>query len=132
MLNPFPIQFLALLAYLLLRLAAGAVLVILGARHFKQRTTLYEALSLPFFPFGKITTALFIFFEFSIGALFILGLHTQIAALLLMAMSAKMLFLRKYFSHPALPGRLFYLLLLGISCSLFITGAGAIAFDLPL
>ncbi len=132
MLNPFPIQFLALLAYLLLRLAAGSVLLVLGVRHFKQRESLYKALTLPLFPFGKVITSFFIITELVVGGLFILGLHTQIAALLLMAMSLKMLFLRKRFSHPALPGRLFYLLLFGISCSLFITGAGALAFDLPL
>ncbi len=132
MLNPFPIQFLALLAHLLLRVTAGVTLLILGVRHFKNRESLYPVLTLPLFPFGKITTILFICCELLIGTFFILGLHTQIAALVLMAMSLKMLFLRKRFSHPTLPGRLFYLLLLGISCSLFITGAGALAFDLPL
>lgn len=132
MLNPFPIQFLALLAHLLLRVIAGAVLLILGVRHFRKRESLYPVLTLPLFPFGKITTTFFIFYELLIGTLFILGLQTQIAALLLMAMSVKMFFLRKHFSHPAVPGRLFYLLLFAISCSLFITGAGALAFDLPL
>lgn len=132
MLNPFPIQFLALLAHLLLRVIAGVVLIILGSRHFKQRESLYPVLTLSLFPFGKITTLLFIVSELVIGTLFILGLNTQIAALLLMGMSMYMLFFRKRFSHQALPGRLFYLLLLGISCSLFITGAGALAFDLPL
>lgn len=132
MLNPFPIQFLALLAYLILRVLAGVVLLILGVRHFKQRVSLYPVLTLPIFPFGKITTLMLIASELTIGALFILGMHTQIAALLLMAMSVKMLFLRKRFSHPTLPSRLFYLLLFAIACSLFITGAGALAFDLPL
>ncbi len=132
MLNPFPIQFLALLAHLLLRVITGVVLLILGYQHFKHRTTLYLVLSLSIFPFGKITTFVFIVTELTIGTLLILGMHTQIAALLLIAMSVKMLFLRKWFPHLAIPGRLFYLLLLGISCSLFITGAGALAFDLPL
>ena len=78
-----------------------------------------------------MTTSL-ILTELVVGTLFILGLCTQIAALIVILMSFKMLFLRKYFPHDALPSRLTYLLLLGISCCLFITGAGAFAFDLPI
>ena len=132
MLNPFPIQFLALLAHLLLRVITGVVLLVLGYRHFKHRATLQTVLTLPLFPFGKITTLFFIMTELVVGILFILGHSTQIAALVLMAMSVKMLFWRKRFAHSTIPGRLFYLLFLGIACSLFITGAGALAFDLPL
>ncbi len=132
MLNPFPIQFLALLGYFILRVITGFIFLVLGYRHFKQRESLYPTLKMRVFPFEKTTTILFIITELTVGVLFIIGLYTQIAALIVIVMSLKMLFLRKYFSHPALPNRLTYLLFFGISCCLFITGAGAFAFDLPI
>ncbi len=132
MLNPFPIQFLALLGYFILRVITGFIFLVLGYRHFKQRVTLYPILKVKLFPFGKLVTASLIITELIVGILFILGLYTQIAALVVIVMSVKMILLRKYFSHPALPSRLTYLLLFGIGFCLFITGAGAFAFDLPI
>ena len=132
MLNPFPIQFLALLAYLVLRVITGLVFFILGYRHFRARKELTQILTLPIFPFGVITTTVFILTELVVGTLFILGLYTQIAALLVIVMSLKMIVLRPIFSHVSIPSRLMYLLLFAIGCSLFITGAGAFAFDLPI
>jgi uncharacterized membrane protein YphA (DoxX/SURF4 family) len=132
MLNPFPIQFLSLFAYFILRIFIGFILLVFGFRHWKQRESLYPVLVLPIFPFGKISVAILIISELVIGTLFVLGLYTQIAALITILMSIKMIILRKKFSHPALPSRLVYFLFLGISCSLFITGAGVLAFDLPI
>ncbi len=132
MLNPFPLQFLSLFAYFILRIIIGFVFLVLGYRHFKQRESLYSALTLSFFPYGKMTTILFILTELTIGTLFVLGLYTQIAAILTILMSAKMLFIRQRFVHDALPSRLVYLLFFGIGWSLFITGAGVFAFDLPI
>lgn len=132
MLNPFPIQFLSLIAYLILRVLTGLVLLTLGYRHFKVRKALSRILVLPFFPFGIITTTALIVAEVVIGTLFILGAYTQIAALLAIGMSLKMIVLKSRFSHTTIPNRLFYVLLFAISCSLFITGAGALAFDLPI
>jgi uncharacterized membrane protein YphA (DoxX/SURF4 family) len=132
MLNPFPIQFLSLLAYLVLRVITGFVLLILGYRHFTVRKELAQILTLPFFPFGGIATTFLILTELIVGVLFVLGMHTQIAALVLIAMSFKMLVLRPWFNHNSLPPRLMYLLFLAIGCSLFITGAGVFAFDLPI
>lgn len=132
MLNPFPLQFLALLAYFILRIITGFVFLILGVKHWQVRNSLYPVLKLRIFPFGKILTIIFIFTELLVGTLFFLGLYTQIAALITIAMSIKMILLRKKLSHPSLPSRLMYLLLLGIGCSLFITGAGVFAFDLPI
>jgi uncharacterized membrane protein YphA (DoxX/SURF4 family) len=132
MLNPFPIQFLSLLAYFILRVLTGLVLLTLGYRHFEARKVLNTILVLPLFPFGTVTTTVLIMAELVIGALFILGAFTQIAALLAMIMSFKMIVLKSRFAHSSIPGRLFYVLLLAISCSLFITGAGVFAFDLPI
>lgn len=132
MLNPFPIQFLALLAYFILRVIVGFVFLHLAYRHFKLRKTLQPILVLPYFSFGKITTFVLIITELIIGIMFLVGFYTQIAALITIIMSLKMLVLRNKFITPHLPNRLTYLLLFGIGCSLFITGAGIFAFDLPI
>lgn len=132
MLNPFPIQFLALFAYFLLRLFLGSVLLYLGFKHFRNRETLRAAFTLSWFPFGSLATWVFITAEVVTGTLLVLGAYTQYAALIVILMSLKMFIMRNHFIHPAIPQRLFYILLLGASLSLFITGAGVLAFDLPI
>jgi uncharacterized membrane protein YphA (DoxX/SURF4 family) len=132
MLNPFPIQFLSMLAYVILRIIVGIVFLILGYRHFKNRKALAETFSFTLFPFGSLPSLLLICGELTIGTMFVLGLYTQYAALGALVLSLYMLLFRKRLSHASLPGRLFYLLIFGISASLFITGAGAFAFDLPI
>ena len=131
MLNPFPIQFLAPLAYFLFRLFVGGVLIYLGISHHKYRNELKNILTLSWFPHGSLVVYVFSFGEFIIGSLLIAGAFTQYAALAAMAMSLKMLIMRNQFDHHTLPPRIFYVLLFASSLSLFITGAGAIAFDLP-
>ena len=132
MLNLFPIQFLALLAYFILRVITGLVLLWLAKRHFQFRHELSTILVLPIFPFGKITVTILIITEIIAGALLTLGAFTQIGALLLILLSLDMLLFRQKFQHQTLPNKLTYLLLLAIGLSLFITGAGAFAFDLPI
>ena len=132
MLNPFPIQFLALLGYFILRVVVGISFLYLGKSHFKVRHGLYPILKLCWLPFGKLFTFSLILSEYVIGTLFVLGFYTQIAALLGILMSVKMLFLRNKFVTPHLPDRLTYFLIFGICCLLFITGAGIFAFDLPI
>lgn len=132
MLNLFPIQFLALLAYFILRVITGLVLLWLAKRHFQFRHELSTILVLPIFPFGKITVTILIITEIIAGALLTLGAFTQIGALLLILLSLDMLLFRQKFQHHTLPNKLTYLLLLAIGLSLFITGAGAFAFDLPI
>jgi hypothetical protein len=50
----------------------------------------------------------------------------------LIAMCLKMFVMRNWFDHPSIPTKLFYVLLFAASVSLFITGAGVFAFDLPI
>jgi uncharacterized membrane protein YphA (DoxX/SURF4 family) len=132
MLNPFPIQFLALLAYFILRVITGLVLITLGFRHLKHRETLAQNMKLTIAPFGGFNVWALAITEIAVGSLLIIGLHTQWAALILIIMSLKLIWLERYFKHSTIPSRLFYLLLIGIGLSLFITGAGAFAFDLPI
>ena len=132
MLNLFPIQFLALFAYLILRVITGLVLIHLSFKHFEHRHELAEILKLPLFPFGKTSVILLVSTEIFIGITLTLGLFTQVGAILLILLSLKMLVLRKRFKHRTLPTPLTYILLFAIGFSLFITGAGALAFDLPI
>jgi uncharacterized membrane protein YphA (DoxX/SURF4 family) len=104
----------------------------LGRSHIKARHELKNVFTLPILPFGLFFTWYISIAEIIIGTLFVLGLFTQIAALLAILYTLKLIILHKYFSHPLIPRRLFLVLLFTASLSLFITGAGAFAFDLPI
>jgi putative oxidoreductase len=132
MLNIFPIQFLAPFAYMLLRIVLGLVLLYLGTSHIRNRHSLKEVLSFPFFPYGLFMTWYLGSVEMLIGIMLFVGLFTQIAALLGMALSLKFIVMHKHFSHPLMPSRLCFLFMFMISFTLFITGAGPFAFDLPI
>lgn len=132
MLNPFPIQFLALLAYLILRVFVGGILVYLGITHLSRRHDLKHAISLPLFPYGLASVWYLATLELLAGVMFIVGFYTQIAAIISFFIALEMLVLYSRFRSPLIPSKLFYVLLLGASISLFITGAGALAFDLPI
>lgn len=132
MLNPFPIQWLAMLAYLLLRVFVAGVLVYLGITHWKHRHELKDVLQLAWFPYGRLVSVLFCVAEIALGLFIFAGAFTQYAALVIMAMSFKLILIRHWFNHPTIPSKIFYLLLFAAALSLFITGAGALAFDLPI
>ena len=132
MLNPFPIQFLAPLAYTILRVCMGLVFLYFARTHFKRRHELKEHLVLPYFPYSRFTTWYLIVVEFVIGFMYFLGFFTQIGALLAMLYTLDMAFWGKKIKHPLLPGTLVKVLIFFASLSLFITGAGPFAFDLPI
>jgi len=132
MLNVFPIQFLALFAYFILRVAVGFVLMYLGFSHIAARFELSHILRFSWWPFGYTSTMIFAAAELILACMFIFGALTQIAALVTFLMCVKLMILQHYFVHPTIPSRLFYILLAGASFSLFITGAGVFAVDLPL
>ncbi len=132
MLNPFPIQFLSMLAYLILRVTIASILVYLGLLHYKHRHELKDVFTLSWFPYGTFITWALALLEILTGIFIFVGAHTQYAVLLVFIMSAKMVFMRHWFDHPSIPPKIFYVLLVGASLTLFITGAGALAFDLPI
>lgn len=132
MLNPFPIQWLALFAYLILRFFVGSILIYLGLSHYRNRQELKNVLVLSWWSFGLFSTWILIASEIILGVLLVAGAYTQYAALIVILMSIKLLILRHKFDHPTVPQKLFYVLLLGASLSLLITSAGAFAFDLPI
>jgi hypothetical protein len=116
MLNPFPVQFLGLFAYFILRVACGFVCITIGRRLLKSQTT-----SLPSRTIGGLLLV--------IGIQCILGFYTQIAALGLGFLS--ILGMSKPTLLPNTPRSTLFLLG-AIALSLFITGAGIFAFDLPI
>ncbi len=132
MLNLFPIQWLALLAYFLLRIIVGLVLITLGMRHVMAFRELVAVARVPLLPIPRTAIALLIATELIAGTLLVFGFLTQLGALLLIALALKMLLWHSHFPHPSIPARLTFVLLLGCGLSLLITGAGAFAFDLPI
>ncbi len=132
MLNPFPIMWLSLLAYFILRIVVGATLLHFGIQHFKHRHALGASFKtfINFLPHFSATTLALL--EIIIAGMLIIGWNTQYACLVGIAITLKLLIIRNYISTDLLPTRPYYLLLLGSLLSLFITGAGVFAFDLPL
>ncbi|NCN52740.1 DoxX family membrane protein [Candidatus Parcubacteria bacterium] len=123
MLNPFPIQFLALFAYLILRFFVGTILVYFGYTHLVRKHEL---------PFpAKVGVALAAV-ELVSGAMLVLGFYTQIAALAVMLLSLLGIIFAKRLRSAYIQNALFYTLLLATALSLFITGGGVFAFDLPI
>lgn len=70
--------------------------------------------------------------EMIIGIGFLLGLLTQIAALLALVYTTVFFALHDRFAYPEGPSKQALVLLFFVSLSLFITGPGILAFDLPL
>ena len=133
MLNPFPVMYLSLLAHAFLRIVLGSVLLYLGARHlFRYRPELRALIGKRLPRLAPIAAWSLGISEIVIGSLFFLGLYTQIAAIASVILSIKLLFFRGLVEHHSIPPPLFYILVFAISISLFITGAGLPAFDLPL
>jgi energy-converting hydrogenase Eha subunit E len=116
MLNPFPIQFLAPLAYFLIRITLGFVCVRTGA--FLLRDTAST-------PKRKLLGT----FLLVTGTALIFGFYTQVAALITFVIT--LFGMTRTGGIPRLT-RTSLLLMAAMSISLFITGAGPFAFDLPI
>ena len=119
MLSLFPIQFLALFAYFILRVVTGFLLVRIG-----QRVLFTSPRPRGWLPFS--VTAL------GVGFLLLIGLYTQAAALIAILLSISVLLARSSTLTTLLPDSYFWILLIGIGISIFITGAGIFAIDLPI
>lgn len=132
MLSIFPIHFLSPLAFTFLRVVLGLTLVYLGWQHrrycHKITTTLPICRHLPKSWFG---TSLFLF-EWITAAFIITGTYTQIATLAVAIMGFVFFTWPHHIKHKSIPSRLFYLLLFAAALTLTITGAGALAVDLPI
>lgn len=110
-------MFLSLIAHAILRVGIGLILLSQSVGHLKasKHSTLLRTC-------GAI--------ELLLGVFLTIGLFTQVAALITALFAITALLMRKrlapYLSSPA-----FFLLLVAASLSLVITGAGALAIDMP-
>ncbi len=134
MLNPFPdLLYLGFFAPFLLRLALGVVFLDFG-RHTlgkgkAQHGALFEALGLKQGAHYATTLGTV---EIIIAIMFLFGLYVQIAALVALVLSLAAYYLKgKHGAHIEHRRHLFFLTAV-IAISLLLSGAGAIAFDLPL
>lgn len=136
MINTFPTMFLALLAHAILRVFIGVILVNMGFSHMgKSRPALLLAISstVPRLRgYAPLFAAKLAVLEVVMGVMFVFGFYTQIAAIAAVLYALKMLFFKRTLSYPLMPSPLFFVLLIGVSISLFITGAGILAFDIPI
>ncbi|MFN3188229.1 MAG: DoxX family membrane protein [Candidatus Paceibacteria bacterium] len=132
MLNIFPIQWLALFAYFILRVWIGGILLYLGMQHTKSYRELVATTTCPLLPKHQLPIFIIIACEFILGTVLLAGAYTQLVVFGILMLSLKMILWRRRFTHKSIPDRWFYFLLIGCCLSLFITGAGAIAFDLPI
>ena len=134
MLNPFPdLLAFGLLAPFLLRVALGAIFIDFGWNKLRRQKTEKAALfeSFGWTPGARYALVLGIA-ESVIGALLIVGLYTQLAALAAALICVAVLYLKKKYRARWSHDRRLFLLLFFIALSLLLSGAGFFAFDVPL
>lgn len=134
MLNPFPeLLNYALLAPFILRVVIGLIFIDLGFLKFRSEKARwiasFEALHLR--P-ADLLVALYAIIQIIGGTLLLVGLWTQVAALVFVVSTGAELYIEWSAREVLKRDMVFYLLLFVISISLLLTGAGAFAFDLPL
>ncbi|HEY9586309.1 MAG TPA: DoxX family protein [Candidatus Paceibacterota bacterium] len=134
MLNPFPeLLSLSFVAPLILRVVVGLIFINTGYLKItkeKQRWAIFlNAIRLR--PAKELAFALGLI-EIAAGAFLIVGLFTQYAVLALLALTAKEWYVE--YKEDVLVARdiVFYTIVGAILLSLLLTGAGFLAFDLPL
>ncbi len=135
MLNPFPdLLVLGFFAPTLLRAVSGILFFYLANIHLKrERAAITNALA----PHsgGRVSQLIVLIgaLEIIVGTSLVAGFYTQLAALAGLLLAVAFLVMRKKYG-PAIPflGSPFYVLLAVVCASLLLSGAGAIAFDLPL
>jgi uncharacterized membrane protein YphA (DoxX/SURF4 family) len=132
MLNPFPdLLVFGFFAPTLIRIFVALVFLASAYMLYVRRD---ELSTTPFAVIGRgawiIWVALFI--NLAVGAMLFAGYYTQIAALVGALLSIKGLVWGKRYGRFFVLCRIDYLFVLVMCLSLLLTGAGALAFDLPL
>ncbi len=134
MLNPFPeLLTFSFFAPTLLRVAVGLVFAYLAWHHFSARRAcageieMFVSRSLA----GGLCT-IYALIEALVALGLVIGLYTQVAALVGAVITLKILVLKRSFHQTAPLSRTAYALVCIICISLLVTGAGAYALDLPL
>lgn len=128
MLNPFPeLLSYSFLAPTILRVGLALVLFMLVAGQLNRRSTIFSAAGM-----SPIVYYFVVILELLAGAALFVGIQTQIAAITTALLA--LFLLRIENKNPLFvgAGRTALLLMIVISLSLLITGAGALAYDIPL
>ena len=132
MLSLFPqILFLAPLGVTLLRIAAAVVFLLGGYTHITQRREL-SRINFMIIGGGVWIPLFTACIELAVGGLLAAGLYTQIAALFGALLALKYFVWKRRYSSFFPLSRTASALLFVICLSLIVSGAGALAFDLPL
>jgi uncharacterized membrane protein YphA (DoxX/SURF4 family) len=131
MLNVFPGLLIPFLAPLLLRLGLAAALAAAAYLQWARRDQIAQA-DLPVVGRGGWWVWFSVAAHAAVAALLVLGLYTQVAALVGALISLKHAFWARRYPLLFPLGRAAGLLMLVISLSLVLSGAGAFAQDLPL
>ena len=120
-----------LLGPFVMRVALGVFFIVTGIAHSRQKElfkTTWPTWSKPWIYVGGLVEVL-------LGLLFIIGLYTQVAALIGAVYALKVLFFKAQglrFATWAPHNVWLYIFILAASLSLLVLGAGLFAFDLPL
>jgi uncharacterized membrane protein YphA (DoxX/SURF4 family) len=132
MLNPFPqLLVLSFFAPTLLRAAAALVFFYLALSHFKNRAAI-AGTRWPVWGTGAWIPWVATVADSVVGAGLLAGYWTQVAALLGALLGLKYAFWAGRYETYFVLSRTAALLLAVICLSLLLTGAGALAFDVPL
>lgn len=134
MLNPFPdLLVYSMMAPFIVRLAVGLIFIRFGALGISADR---HRLAQVFERFGARPGMFFAVFvsliELIAGAMLVVGFYTQIAAVATALISIGLIWEKLLGRKFGSEGVLFDLLLLSVSLSLLFSGAGFLAFDLPL
>lgn len=123
----------SLLAPFLLRVVVGLIFIDLGALIFRTEKERWVA---SFETIGLRPTSFFVplygAIQIAGGTLLLIGLWTQVAALVFALITLMELYVELRAREVLKRDLVFYLLLFTISVSLLLTGPGGYAFDLPL
>lgn len=121
-------QFLAfsMIGATILRLAVATSLLILGYKTFKAAKTLKKHTGGQTFP--KVIGTI----EFISGLFILIGLWTQVFALIASVTAIILFLIRRHYAATAIESRQFYLLLSLASLSILFFGAGIFAIDVPI
>lgn len=114
------------------RLALGGALLTLAYRHLLAREHIRHEMREQFGVFAPMISFGLPTLGAAVGALIVIGLFTQVAALFAVVLSIKLWVVRRTHRSIAAPSALALVFMGAIALSLIVTGPGALAFDLPL
>ena len=132
MLNTFPhLLVLGFYAPMIIRVAVALAFFYVAYAQFGRREEI-EQMSFPVVGETSLASWVSIIFHIIVGAMLLFGYYTQIAAILSILALIKSFILKKYYPHLIPLSRSSLLLLIAMCLSLLLSGAGALAQDLPL